>query len=79
MNEMKPYEDLANAIILQAINDYAYADIKEEDAKKAEAVKNECVRFFKGKWITLLTNVDPDYLLRVAEEKRQKVNKRNMS
>lgn len=78
MNEMKPYEDLANAIILQAINDYAYAD-RKEDAKKAEAIKNECVRFFKSKWITCLTNVDPDYLLRVAEEKRQKVNKRNMS
>lgn len=78
MNEMKPYEDLANAIIIQAINDYAYSD-QRADKEDPVTTRNEVEAFFRGKWITCLTNVDPQYLLRVAKEKRKKVNQKNWS
>ena len=74
MTENRAYEDLANAIIVQAINDYANAD-KREDITDPQQTRNEIIAFFRGKWITCLTTVDPEYLLRVAEQKRREANR----
>ena len=73
-----PYEDLANAIIMQAVNDYRMLQsgriptISEEQQlnMKPESViktvysqKEQLVKFFKSTWYADLTNVSATYLL----------------
>ncbi len=50
---MNGYEDLANAIVLQAVNDYRLARKKKESAKQVALVQ-----FFRSKWFAVLTNID---------------------
>lgn len=47
------YENLANAIILQAVKDY-------------KSNSKECERFFRSEWFKVLTNVDPDYIIKLC-------------
>lgn len=62
----KIYEELANAVILQAVKDYRSAlrqlRMNRED-KVALADAMECERFFRSPWYTALTSVDGDYLI----------------
>ena len=61
---MDPYENLANAIILQAVKDYRLPD-NESELKKIE-------RFFHSDWFSVLTSLDPDLLIqKLRKEKRQ--------
>lgn len=61
---MDPYEELANAIILQACKDYRLTD-NEDDLKEIE-------RFFHSEWFSVLTSLDPDLLIKkLRKEKRQ--------
>ena len=53
---MNPYENLANAIVLQAVKDYRLTD--------DEAQLAEIERFFRSDWFGVLTDVDPEYLIR---------------
>ena len=53
---MNPYENLANAIVLQAVKDYRLIDDEAELA--------EIERFFRSDWFGVLTDVDPEYLIR---------------
>jgi hypothetical protein len=58
---MDGYEALANAIIIQAANDYRAAAKrlkKKPDDVNAWKMKRECVRFFNSKWCRELTNAD---------------------
>lgn len=55
----KNYEDLANAIIIQAVKDYRRT--------KSPQVRNEIKRFFKSEWFTMLSNVDGDVILKKLE------------
>ena len=50
---MNGYEELANAIVLQAVNDYRLARKKKESAKQVASVQ-----FFRSKWFAVLTNID---------------------
>lgn len=60
---MNPYENLANAIILQAVKDYRLTDDEQELA--------EIERFFRSGWFGVLSKVDPEYLIRqLRKEKR---------
>ena len=60
---MNPYENLANAIVLQAVKDYRLTDDEAELA--------EIERFFRSDWFGVLTDVDPEYLIRkLRKEKR---------
>ena len=52
---MNPYENLANAIVLQAVKDYRLTDDEAELA--------EIERFFRSDWFGVLTDLDPDYLI----------------
>ena len=65
-------EELANAIIIQAVNDYrsALKHLKKNpENKKAATMKRECERFFHSSWYTMLTDVNPNYILnRIREE-----------
>ena len=58
-----PYENLANAIILQAVSDYRMA--KKSRNKRVEA---EVLRFFRSQWFGVLTEVEPEYLIRRLDE-----------
>lgn len=73
---MNGYEQLANAIILQAVKDYRYAlkRIKMNPANKtAMADAMECERFFRSDWYCALTSVDGEYLInRLREEVKSK-------
>ena len=52
---MEPYENLANAIVLQAVKDYRLYD-DEQELTRIE-------RFFRSDWFSVLTNVNPEILI----------------
>lgn len=60
---MKPYENLANAIILQAVKDYRLTDDEQE--------LQEIERFFRSGWFGVLSKVDLEFLIKeLRKEKR---------
>ena len=52
---MTPYEELANAIVLQAVKDYRLHD----DEQKLASIE----RFFRSDWFGVLTNINPEILI----------------
>ena len=52
---MDPFQELANAIVLQAVKDYRMTDNEQE--------LREIERFFRSGWFGVLTKVDPDLLI----------------
>ena len=70
-SNLNPYEELANAIVLQAVRDYRDAVKKLSRGRKnrdAQFTKEECLRFFRSKWFSLLTDLDPEFLIRRLDE-----------
>jgi hypothetical protein len=67
MSDITNYENLANAIILQAVKDYRMA-MKclraNPKNRTARADKDEIDRFFRSQWFTVLTSVDGEMLIR---------------
>ena len=61
---MNPYENLAKAIVLQAVKEYRLTD------DEAELVEIE--RFFRSDWFGVLTDVDPEYLIRRLRKEKDK-------
>lgn len=61
---MDPYENLAQAIILQAVKDYRLTDDKSE--------LQEIERFFRSGWFGVLSKVDPEYLIKKLRKEKQK-------
>ena len=61
---MNPYENLPNAIVLQAVKDYRLTDDEAELA--------EIERFFRSDWFGVLTDVDPEYLIRRLRKEKDK-------
>ena len=61
---MDPYENLAQAIILQAVKDYRLTDDESELA--------EIERFFRSDWFGVLSKVDPEYLIKKLRKEKQK-------
>lgn len=53
---MNPYENLANAIILQAVKDYRLTDDEQQ--------LQEIERFFRSGWFGVLSKVDPEFLIK---------------
>ena len=65
------YENLANAIIVQAAEDYRAALKKIKAHPKNKDVINEALRierFFRSGWYQRLTNVDGEFLIRKLQE-----------
>lgn len=52
---MNPYEELANAIVLQAVKDYRL----NEDKRELASIE----RFFRSAWFSTLTSINPDLLI----------------
>lgn len=60
----KGVENLCNAIILSAVNDYRKARCGERVAGKEPGwVIADCERFFLSDWFAMLTNLDGEMLL----------------
>ena len=60
---MNPYENLANAIILQAARDYRLTDDEQQ--------LQEIERFVRSGWFGVLSKVDPEFLIKeLRKEKR---------
>ena len=64
MSDITNYENLANAIILQAVKDYRLTDDEAELA--------EIERFFRSGWFGVLSKVDPEYLIRNLRKEKSK-------
>ena len=60
---MTPFEELANAIVFQAVKDYRLHDDEQE--------LTSIERFFRSGWFSVLTNVDPEML--IAKLRKEKV------
>ena len=66
-----PWENLANAIILQAVRDYREARKKHKKRPKNEDAKlmiADYEAFFCSDWFAALTNIDGETLLRKLQE-----------
>ncbi len=71
MSDITDYENLANAIILQAVKDYRVAlkCLKANPRNRtAAADKDEIEGFFRSRWFTVLTSVDGVMLIRSLNE-----------
>lgn len=67
MSDITNYENLANAIILQAVKDYRMAlkSLKANPRNRtAMADKDKIERFFRSDWFSVLTSVDGEMLIR---------------
>ena len=60
---MNPYEELANAIVLQAVKDYRLNDDEHELAS--------IERFFRSGWFSTLTSINPEML--ISKLRKEKV------
>lgn len=61
----QPWEDLANGIIEQAADDYkkALKRIKKSKQLRAAQEIHSLNRWFRSEWFSMLTQVDPEYLI----------------
>lgn len=63
---MNPYRELANAIVIQAANDYrkALRDLKKNSSyEPALIMVGDCERFFKSSWFSFLTELNGEVLM----------------
>ena len=69
--QTNPYEELANAIVLQAVTDYRKVlKLLKEHPKSIDAnrMKKECVNFFNSQWFSALTNLNGKVLLKKLDK-----------
>ena len=59
---IKPYQDLAESIILQAVKDYKNA-LKAKPSILTRRTICECERFFKSQWFCVLNNADGEMIM----------------
>ena len=74
LDKRKAYENLANAIIEQAANDFREAKRRlRKNVRDAEAEKTyrEVRRFFRSAWFSRLTPLDSELLLEKLEEESE--------
>lgn len=62
-----PYEELANAIILQAVQDYrkAKTELKKHPfSHAARGMRTSVLCFFRSDWFKVLTNINAEALIK---------------
>ena len=64
MKSVDPYELLANGIIERAVEDYR----RLWNWTKDDYAKKELIHFFYSEWFSILTTLDPKYLIEKLEE-----------
>jgi hypothetical protein len=66
------YEELANAIVVQAVVDYRIAKKRLEKHpldKMQRHTQREVLRFFRSDWFGILTTLDPEVIIeKLAKE-----------
>lgn len=62
MDLSRNYEELANAIVMQAVKDYRAA-LKKPESRAAVSMQREVERFFRSAWFGELTDVEPKVIL----------------
>jgi hypothetical protein len=68
---MKPYEQLANEIVIMAVDEYKSclkALKKDPDNKLLRNFRIKTEQFFYSEWFNNLTNVNPTYLIKKIKE-----------
>lgn len=71
MSGIENYENLANAIVLQAVRDYrtALRSLKLNPSNKSAKIEKENIeRFFRSDWYQVLTSVDGESLSRALRK-----------
>ena len=68
MSNITIYEDLANAIILQAVKDYRMALKSLKANSRNRAAQAEIERFFRSQWYSALTDVKGEMLIRSLQK-----------
>ena len=66
-----PYENLANAIVLQAVKDWRSAVRKLKKRPRydpAKQMRDDCERFFRSGWFEELTGMDGSAILRKLKQ-----------
>lgn len=59
---MNPYENLANAIIMQAVKEYRRT--------RHEGTHRELERFFRSEWFKVLTIADGNYIIKMLRKEQ---------
>ena len=67
---MECYQELANAIVLQAVKDYRMTE-NQQDLDSLE-------RFFRSEWFAVLTTLDPDFLIQQLQKEKATKDKMKM-
>lgn len=72
MNNELCYKNLANAIILQAIQDWKDCKKNEKGEfvhpKDGKTTRKEIELFFRSDWFKALTDIDAEYIIRMLHE-----------
>ena len=66
-----PYENLANAIVLSAVQDYRKALrilSRFPERRDAQKEKDSILQFFRSEWFYALTSIDPEFLIRKLDK-----------
>ena len=71
ISEKHAYEELANAIVLQAVEDYRTALMAGEE-NKAKA----CENFFRSEYYMILTNVNGENLIKQIRKEVEETKKK---
>lgn len=72
---MDPYQELANAIVMQAVKDYRIALLHSKKRPDNNGYKIEVAsleRFFHSGWFGELTSLNAEYLIRRVNEEVQR-------
>ena len=74
------YQNLANAIVIQAVNDYRNAlDGNGCEYKSPDVVIKEIEKFFRSSYYRTLTKVKGEYLIeQLQKEHREKLRKEKL-
>ena len=72
---MDPYQELVNAIVMQAVKDYRIALLHSKKRPDNNGYKIEVAsleRFFHSGWFGELTSLNAEYLIRRVNEEVQR-------
>ena len=64
-------EDLRNAVVLQAVEDWRNAMIRLRNRPgnlRADAIRRDCEHFFASRWFSVWTQLDGEELLKKLKE-----------
>lgn len=88
-SEFEPWQELATAIVRQAVNDYIHVlrklwdqNASREQKRDFIAKKMEIEGFFHSDWYEALTDIDPDKLIaqcriKAGEKERKMIERAN--